>query len=59
MTPEQRVSMETEILEMMTAADFRRETMGGNIEAWRRDIAPDHYVLVAFGDGEAFGPLVG
>jgi hypothetical protein len=50
---------ETSIIELMAAADFRREAMGGNVEAWRRDIAQDHYVLVSFGDGEAFGPLKG
>lgn len=44
-----------EIVEAFTAADFRLEDMGGNLQGWRRDISPIHYVIVCFGDGEANG----
>lgn len=41
---------ETQIIETMTAADFRLAPMGGNCEAWRRDLAPDQYVLITCGE---------
>lgn len=41
---------QTTVVEAMAAADFRLAPMGGNIEAWRRDVAPNQHVLITCGE---------
>jgi hypothetical protein len=36
---------------IMTVAGFRREAMGGNVEAWRKDLAEGEFELIS-ADGE-------
>jgi len=40
--------------QIMTAAGWRRENMGGNVQAWRKDLENDEFALItADGDCDA------